>query len=179
MTRWALSERRIAPHVATALLVFAAPPAMAEVNPSHEQQLIGECIAKAAKGRIWLERTLWGLRDQEGGWVGAEIANTDDSHDLGPLQVNSWWIPRIAKATKRPPAVIRYWLQHDACFNVAAARWIFLSGMTVTRDYWKAVGVYHSPTFWRQRAYAVRVAGHMKRRFGHRVLAPEGRIRSQ
>jgi len=166
MTRWALSARRIAPHVAVALLVLAAPPAMAEVVRSHEQQVIGDCIARAAKGRIWLERTLWGLRDQEGGWVGAEIVNTDGSHDLGPLQVNSWWIPRIAGATKRPPALVRSWLQHDACFNVDAARWIFLSGLASTRSYWRAVGAFHSPKAWRQWRYASRVAKHIKQRFG-------------
>ena len=166
MTRWALSERRIALHVAAALLVLAAPPALARVDRSHEQQLIGNCIAKAAKGRIWLERTLWGLRDQEGGWVGAEIANVDGNHDLGPMQVNSWWIPRIAAATKRPPAQVRFWLQHDACFNVAAARWIFLSGLASTRSYWRAIGAFHSPMAWRQWHYASRVAKHIRHRFG-------------
>ncbi|WP_331271095.1 lytic transglycosylase domain-containing protein [Sphingobium indicum] len=127
---------------------------------------MAQCIRDAAGGRPWLERTLWGLRDQEGGWIGAEVRNTNGSHDLGPLQVNSWWVPRIAALVGRSAADVRAWLQSDPCFNVGAARWIFLSALQVTRDYWGAVGVYHSPTRWRQRRYAWSVARHMRRRFG-------------
>ncbi len=114
---------------------------------------------------------MWGLRDQEGGWIGAEVPNSDGSHDLGPLQVNSWWVEKLAAATARPARQVRWWLIHDACFNVAAARWIFLSGLRATGDYWKAVGVYHSPTPWRQRWYADAVAGKLRRRYGKDVFA--------
>lgn len=130
---------------------------------------LATCIRKAAKGRAWLERTLWGLRDQEGGWIGAAVANSNGTHDLGPLQVNSWWVPKIAKLVGRPETHVRSWLQNDACFNAEAARWIFLSGLAVTGDYWKAVGVYHSPTGWRQARYASSVAVHLRRRFGRSI----------
>lgn len=139
---------------------------------SSSEQEVARCIRTAAGGRPWLEKTLWGLRDQEGGWIGAEIPNTNGSHDLGPLQVNSWWVTKIATATGRPAMHVRWWLTHDACFNVSAARWIFLSGLAVTRDYWSAVGVYHSPTTWRQRHYATAVANKLRHRFGSDVFAP-------
>ncbi|MCP3733140.1 lytic transglycosylase domain-containing protein [Sphingomonas sp. MG17] len=128
------------------------------------EKRIASCIAEASQGREWLLKTLWALRDQEGGWVGAEVANRDGSHDLGPLQVNSWWVPHFAKLMGRPETNVRRWLTHDACFNVQAARWIFLSGLRRTRSYWKAVGVYHSPTPWRQRNYAASFASKLQRR---------------
>lgn len=134
------------------------------------EELIGVCIKRAAAGRGWLEKTLWGLRDQEGGWVGAQVPNTDGSHDLGPLQVNSWWVNRVAQAVDRPPAHVRYWLVNDACFNVDVARWIFINALSLTGDYWKAVGVYHSPTGWRQRRYSASVASHLTKRFGPSVF---------
>lgn len=134
------------------------------------EEQIGTCIKRAAAGRGWLEKTLWGLRDQEGGWVGAEVPNTDGSHDLGPLQVNSWWVSRVAQAVDRPPAHVRYWLVNDACFNVDVARWIFVNALSLTGDYWKAVGVYHSPTGWRQRRYSASVASHLTKRFGPSVF---------
>src|SRR5687767_14854050 len=81
--------------------------------PERESE-IARCIQRAAGGKAWLERTLWGLRDQEGGWIGAETRNANGSHDLGPLQVNSWWVPRIASALRRPESTVRNWLQHDA-----------------------------------------------------------------
>jgi hypothetical protein len=66
---------------------------------------------------------------------------------------------------------IRWWLTHDVCFNVNAARWIFLSGLRAHGDYWKAVGAYHSPTPWRQRRYAMSVSRHLKQRYGDQVFA--------
>jgi hypothetical protein len=135
------------------------------------EKLLTSCIQRAAGGKPWLEKTLWGLRDQEGGWAGAEVANADGSHDLGPLQVNSWWVAKIAAITGRRTPDIRHWLIHDVCFNVDTARWIFLEGLTVTRDYWRAIGAYHSPAGWRQRRYAMAVARRLNRRFGPSIFA--------
>ena len=158
-------------HIAIALLAMLmltlSPPAQArsKLSALHETK-IGQCIRQAAAGHEWLERTLWGLRDQEGGWIGAEILNTDGSHDLGPMQVNSWWVGRISRILRHSGSDVRHWLIHDACFNVRAARWIFLSGLAVTGDYWQAVGAYHSPTKLRQQRYRANVAGKLIKRFG-------------
>jgi hypothetical protein len=156
--------------VAVALLSagLVSVPAMARTRPPAEEAEIARCIHSAALGADWLEKTLWGLREQEAGWLGAEVVNTNGTHDLGPLQINSAWVPRIAGMLGKPESQVRYWLRQDACFNVQAARWIFLSGLAVTGNYWKAVGAYHSPTPWRQQAYAAKVAGHMHRLFGAR-----------
>lgn len=142
-------------------------------TPLEEQQL-DRCIRLASGGKPWLERTLWGLRDQEGGWIGAAVANTNGSDDLGPLQVNSWWIPRIAALVRRPPEQVGHWLRHDPCFNAEVARWIFVSALAESRDYWKAIGIYHSPTAWRQRRYAAHVAIKLRRRFGPRIFERGG-----
>jgi hypothetical protein len=154
-------------------LIALTSPAYAgateKLNSSAERE-IARCIRQAARGKSWLERTLWGLRDQEAGWIGAAVANANGTHDLGPLQINSWWVPRIATLVERPAAHVRYWLRYDPCFNAEAARWIFLSGLAVTGDYWKAVGIYHSPTGWRQSRYAASVTTHLRRRFGPEIF---------
>lgn len=168
MTR-SLEARALAVTVAASLALGAGTTAWAKSEKSSREGEVAACIRKAAKGKAWLERTLWGLRDQEGGWIGAAIANTNGTHDLGPLQVNSWWVPKIAALVRRPEPHVRYWLQNDACFNAEAARWIFLSGLAVTGDYWKAIGVYHSPTAWRPARYANSVAAHLQRRYGSSV----------
>lgn len=150
----------------TAFALSPAGATYAKAKSADGEARIGQCIRAAAGGRQWLEQTLWGLRDQEGGWIGAEVRNSDGSHDLGPLQVNSWWVGKIASMTGRSPEQIRWWLANDVCFNIHAARWIFLSGLQATGDYWKAIGTYHSPTLWRQRRYANAVSEHLRRRFG-------------
>jgi hypothetical protein len=154
---------------ALALVWLCEPIASAAAAPRRsaaDERVIAQCIRKAAGRRAWLERTLWGLRDQEGGWIGAEIANANGTHDLGPLQVNSWWVPRLAVLTRRSPGQVRHWLKHDVCFNADTARWIFLSALAATGDYWKAIGSYHSPIPWRQMKYRTAVAQHIRRRFG-------------
>jgi len=140
------------------------------IQPAAQEKQLERCIERSAHGRIWLARTLWALRDQEGGWVGAAVRNRDGTYDLGPLQINSWWTGRIAALLDRKPIEIRWWLQHDACFNVDAARWIFLSALVVTRDYWTAIGVYHSPVAWRQRRYTQGVVNQLSARFGRSVF---------
>lgn len=132
----------------------------------REESEIASCIKQAAQGRAWLEKTLWGLRDQEAGWIGAEVANTNGTFDLGVLQVNSSWVPRLTRMVGRSETKVRGWLIYDPCFNAKVARWIFLSALYQTSDYWQAVGLYHSPKEWRRRHYVMGVAVCLKRRFG-------------
>ncbi|GBH32577.1 lytic transglycosylase domain-containing protein [Sphingobium xenophagum] len=156
----ATSVRRPGIALFAMLILTQTGPVQAKSKPfASQEEKIGKCIRQAAAGHRWLERTLWGLRDQEGGWIGAEILNTDGSYDLGPMQVNSWWVGRISKILRHSRSDVRHWLIHDACFNVRTARWIFLSGLAATDDYWQAVGAYHSPTKWRQQRYGANVAG--------------------
>lgn len=157
-------------HAVLVILSMLAAIAPACARPPDGAR-IADCIERAAAGRPWLVKTLWGLRDQEGGWIGARVANKNGTFDLGPLQINSWWVPRIAGLVGRTEAEVAWWLRYDACFNAEAARWIFLSALRSTGDYWRAIGIYHSPTPWRQRRYALRVAGHLTRRFGDGVFA--------
>ncbi|MEC3909639.1 lytic transglycosylase domain-containing protein [Sphingobium sp. CR2-8] len=137
---------------------------------ARNEVAVARCIHQAAPGQVWLEKTLWGFRDQEGGWLGAEIQNSDGSHDLGPFQINSWWVPKLAYLLHRPPAQVRIWLRDNPCFNAEAARWIFLSALRLTRDYWRAVGVYHSPRASRQRRYASDVAMRLTERVGPAIF---------
>lgn len=155
-----------------AIVVAALLPqfAWAKSGSAQDERVIAACIHQASLGRPWLEKTLWGLRDQEGGWIGAEVANTNGSHDLGPMQVNSWWVPRIAAQVGKPAAHVRHWLRFDACFNAEAARWVFLDALRTTGDFWKAVGIYHSPTIWRQRQYTASVVEHLQKRFGSTIF---------
>lgn len=171
-----MAPRSTRPVVAALLatgLLFNRQPAKAatQAQRTGQEGAIAACIRHASLGKGWLEKTLWGLRDQEAGWIGAEVRNVNGSHDLGPLQINSWWVPRIAAMIGQPERNVRYWLRYDPCFGAEAARWIFLSALQSTGDYWTAVGAYHSPTSWRQRRYSSAVALHLTRRFGPGIFA--------
>ncbi|WP_253258010.1 lytic transglycosylase domain-containing protein [Sphingobium sp. SA916] len=148
---------------ASTLIVQAAPAYGEARDPDMlaAEKAINQCIHRAASGRPWLAQTLRALRKQEGGWIGAEVRNRDGSVDLGPMQVNSWWVPRIARMIGRSESQIKSWLRDDPCFNVDAARWIFLSALHDVKNFWRAVGIYHSPTRWRQMRYSRSIASIM------------------
>lgn len=154
------------------VVAIAIPPALARVA-FGEEPVLARCIKQSSGGREWLERTLWGLRDQEGGWIGADVANSNGTHDLGPLQVNSFWVPKFATILHREANEIRQWLVHNPCFNVEAARWIFISAPKGTGEYWRAIGVYHSPTPERQMRYQLSVRRHLRHRFGLGIFRRE------
>lgn len=64
-------RRHVVPFAFVVLFLLGAGPANARDTGPAEAR-VSKCIRDAADGRPWLERTLWGLRDQEGGWIGAE-----------------------------------------------------------------------------------------------------------
>lgn len=160
--------RRIQAMTAACTIIGMAGQSVAATGVSSD---VGACIRTRAAGRGWLEKTLWGLYDQEGGYAGAEIRNRNDTFDLGPLQVNSSWVPIVAAKMGRDEQEVRRWLRDDPCFNVGVAAWLFLSGYNQALDYWGAVGAYHSPTPWRARAYAHGVAARLRLRYGPDVFA--------
>ncbi len=174
---WTVRSPLVRATLASIVILSAAltsSAALARRTVPGETAEIARCIRVTARGHAWLEKTLWGLREQEAGWIGAQIANSNGTYDLGPLQINTWWVPRIARLINRPEHHVRHWLRYNACFNAEVARWIFLSALEATGDYWKAVGTYHSPTVWRQRAYAAKVASYMRARYGANVFATNG-----
>lgn len=156
--------------IATTLLFVPWTARAMTAAPGPDEAIVRQCIQRAARGTFWLEKTLWGLRDQEAGWIGAQVPNTNGTYDLGILQINSSWVPSVARLVQRPQAQVRHWLQFDPCFNTETARWLFLTALSQTHDFWKAVGIYHSPTAKLQKKYALSVAGHLHRRFGPDVF---------
>lgn len=92
---------RAAASIGAMLVVLMPFPATAHVHGSDtiaEERLIAHCIHRSARGKPWLEKTLWGLRDQEGGWIGANVRNRDGSYDLG---VSVVWKPPCGSAGSR------------------------------------------------------------------------------
>ncbi|MET3438044.1 lytic transglycosylase domain-containing protein [Sphingomonas sp. 1185] len=152
------------------MMLFSSPCAASRHGTIAEERLIARCIRRAALGRPWLEKTLWGLRDQEGGWIGAAVRNRNGTYDLGPFQINSWWVPKIAAELDRDATSVAHWLRHDPCFNAEAARWIYLTGLNSDTSYWRAIGQFHSPVHWRQQRYAASVAFHLHMRFGGQIF---------
>lgn len=83
--------------------------------------------------------------------------NTNGTQDLGIMQINTWHLPKLAKA-----GITRQHLM-DPCINIYVGAWVLADAVRRFGMSWKAVGVYHSPTDWRQRNYAAKVHRHLIR----------------
>ena len=67
------------------------------------------------------------------------------SHDIGLMQINSWWLKRLNIS---PETAL------DPRNNAQLGVWILAREIQRHGYNWKAVGAYHSPTPARQRMYA-------------------------
>ena len=100
------------------------------------------------------------IRDVEGGRPGSASRNDNGTVDLGVMQVNSWWLPRLEAL-----GITRNELQYDTCINVAVAAWIYVQEFEQTSDMARAVAAYHSPT----RRYQARYLRLVERAIDRRI----------
>lgn len=111
------------------------------------------CIRAAANYYRLPPLALVGILGAEGGRPGQAVRNTDGSEDLGPMQINSRWLPRLARY-----GLTRKTLLGDSCANVWAGAWILALDYSRDGDVWRAIGHYHSGRPAESRKYRLRVS---------------------
>jgi len=116
------------------------------------------CMALVAQIYGLPPRVLPSIQAVEGGGPGVVHRNTDGSTDLGIMQINTLWLPALARYTRLDPAEVRDRLLHRACFNIAAAGLILRTYLDETRgDLMPAIGNYHSHTPLLNQGYQTKV----------------------
>jgi len=131
------------------------------------------CMALTAAFYHLPPRVLPSIQHVEGGQVGTVHVNTDGSEDLGVMQVNTRWIPHIARVARMSEADTRTRLINDSCFNIAAGGLILRTYMNEDhQSLMRAVGDYHSHTPARNLTYRVLVIGAALKMFTQRNGTP-------
>ena len=103
-------------------------------------------------------RVLPAIQAVEAGRPGSISRNHNGTGDLGVMQVNSSWVPRLAQAWGLTPEAVAKRLIEDPCFNITAAGSIMRIYLREARgDVTRAVGYYHSHTPERATDYQVKV----------------------
>ncbi|MBY0379407.1 MAG: lytic transglycosylase domain-containing protein [Burkholderiales bacterium] len=74
--------------------------------------------------------------------------NSNRSYDIGIMQINSTWLPRLSKVGISEAELL------DGCKNVQIGAWILAQNIKQYGFSSKAIGAYHSPTPQLQEKYA-------------------------
>jgi hypothetical protein len=93
----------------------------------------------------------------EGGASGIVLQDSNGTQDLGVMQINTIWIPALARRAGLSEISTRHLLINDPCFNIAAAALILRADLAQEHgNLLSAVGDYHSRTPALNQRYAAR-----------------------
>lgn len=119
------------------------------------------CLAQAsAKHQIPLS-LLIAIAETESGFNPTIVrkpfaaGNLDGSTDYGLMQINSWWLPTLAKYGIRQEQLF------DACVNADVGAWILAQNFQKMGYSWLAVGAYNAVSTEKRWVYAARVSRNL------------------
>lgn len=120
------------------------------------------CITKAAQTYRIPPALLMAVLRTEGGHVGEIKKNTNGSYDMGPAQINSIWLPVLAKS-----GITKNMVLNNGCLNITIGAWILGKSMAGTSTqnptlFWRHVGDYNSKTPFFNHIYAAKVWENLK-----------------
>ena len=143
--------------VSPILAILAAGPASASqygdspvpvalaVDGADPGRIVRGCIEAAANTHALPATMLVILLRVEGGRLGRVSDNTNATVDIGPMQVNEIWLPRIAAHWGASVPETFAALRDNFCANLEGGAWILRQAMDEAHgDFWQGVAFYHS-----------------------------------
>ncbi len=109
-------------------------------------KIIAACLMLAAQTYSVPPAVLVGIYQVEGGKPGQAVGNTNGTYDLGPMQINTIWIPELADKWGVSNNTALQWVKNDPCTNMGVAAWILRGHMDRTGNLSTAIAHYHSRT---------------------------------
>lgn len=109
-------------------------------------KVLAACLMLASQTYSVPPAVLVGIYKAESGEVGQEVRNKNGTYDLGPMQINTVWLPELSKKWGVKEETAHKWLRDDACTNVGVAAWILRGHIDDTGSLSKAIAHYHSKT---------------------------------
>lgn len=106
------------------------------------------CVMSAAKAFHVNPWIIVGLMKTENGRPGQIVHDANGSYDMGPMQINSFWLPKLHRLGITP-----HKLASNGCLNIEVGTAIYARQLKAAHgDTAKAIGWYHSHI----RQYAIR-----------------------
>ena len=113
-----------------------------------------DCFAEAAARYRVSEKLLRAIQVTENRPGKADVVsrkNSDGTWDIGLMQINSSWLPKLSKYGIGEKELL------DRCVSANVGAWILASNIPSHGHVWKAVGAYNSPNEKSQRIYIQKV----------------------
>lgn len=126
-------------------------------------QALAVCIFAAAQTYGVPPSVILGILHVEGGRIGQAVVNTNASYDLGPMQINTIWLPELASHWRVSEKTALRMVRDDACVNIGVGAWILRSKMDQTGSFYKGIAWYHSATPHLGSKYRDKVVNAMKK----------------
>lgn len=108
--------------------------------------VLAACLMLAAETYSVPPAVMVGIMNVEGGRVGQEVRNTNGTYDLGPMQINTIWLPELAAYWRVDQHTARSWVRDNGCVNMHVSAWILRGRLDKTRNLYSAIAHYHSAT---------------------------------
>ncbi len=125
--------------------------------------VLATCLLMAAQTYNVPPAVMMGIMRVEGGRVGQAVGpNQNGTYDLGPMQINTMWMPKLAQHWKVTPATAKHMVRDDPCINVNVAAWILRQRLNESGNLTLAIAHYHSKTPRFGYVYARKVIGAMR-----------------
>ncbi len=109
-------------------------------------KILAACLLMAAQTYSVPPAVLVGIYNVEGGKVGQQVRNTNGTYDLGPMQINTIWMPQLADYWGVSSGTAKKWVRDDPCTNMGVSAWILRHHLDQTGSLGKAIAHYHSKT---------------------------------
>lgn len=128
-------------------------------------QIFASCLMMAAQTYTVPPQVMVGILHVEGGKVGQEVGpNFNGTYDLGPMQVNSRWLPTLAATWHVDQGTARRWVRDNSCVNLHVSAWILRQKIEeASGNLFYGIARYHSATPQFGHVYAAKVIRAMER----------------
>lgn len=104
------------------------------------------CIIAASNMYSVPEEVIIGILRTEGGRVGQAVQNTNNTYDLGLMQINTIWIPELATNWQMSETDTANLVKDEPCVNIQVGAWILKQKINQTGSLEKGIAFYHSGT---------------------------------
>ena len=145
---------------------YGNSPVPVSIAPEGQDpaRVIHGCIEAAADAHGLPSTMLVILLHVEGGRLGRVSDNTNATVDIGPMQVNQIWLPKLAARWGVSIPETFTALRDSFCANLEGGAWILRQALDEARgDFWQGVGFYHSHSPEHKANYLRKVLRHAQR----------------